>query len=213
MSENEKVLVFPDEVFTKIGRFTGFSHDVSKFICHADFFSSMRYMDRGKAETDPSFKQLIPYCVISQPGPLFFAYQRGSKGGENRLHTKWSIGVGGHINPIDGNGEADSYQKALERELNEEIFLKPGDIDYTRLIGMLYDDSNEVGQVHFGMVHLVQLNDSTGLRLKDTSPELEYGSWKTLRELMVEVDKFENWSQLIIKSGILQNEIRPVACS
>jgi predicted NUDIX family phosphoesterase len=210
MSEAEKVLVFPDEVFTKIGRFTGFSSDVGKFMCHENFFSSMKYMDRGEAETNPNFKQLIPYCVIMNDA-LFFAYQRGSKGGETRLHTKWSIGVGGHINPGDTDG--DSYQRALERELNEEVYLQPGDIDYTRLVGMLYDDSNEVGRVHFGMVHLVVLNESNmTIRLKDTAPELEYGVWMTASELVNEVDKFETWSQLIIKSGILQNEIRPVAC-
>ncbi len=203
MKENEQVLVFPESVFKEIGEFKGVSREVAPFFENEKFKSSLTYKPRPDMEVDPTWKQLIPYCVIkfavgqlpSEKG-IFFIYQRTKKGGESRLHDKWSIGVGGHINPCDGDALlCSSYDSAMRRELEEEISLY-GDFKEEK-IGMIYDDSNDVGKVHFGVVHLITLNKDSCL--KPTDPALDKGDFVSYNWLIDNIDKFESWSQLVIK--------------
>ncbi|MEX0614166.1 MAG: phosphoesterase, partial [Pirellulales bacterium] len=105
----EKILVFPTALFHALGYFQGFSADVSRYLPRLLEGEHLEYRPRGQMEEDPSFKQLIPYVLfrwIDEAGaPHLFEYQRGSGQGERRLHAKRSVGVGGHINPVDtGNG-------------------------------------------------------------------------------------------------------------
>jgi predicted NUDIX family phosphoesterase len=158
----------------------------------------LSYKDREEAETDESFKQVIPYCVLKW-GKHYLAYRRTKKGQEARLHDKWSIGVGGHINPQDGeNGSLDTYGKAVRRELFEEVGLDrvyPEDIGGS--IGLLYDDSNQVGRVHFGVVHLIDIAPRTSFTFGNGA--LSSLEWFMLPELAGMSDAFENWSQLVIQ--------------
>src|SRR5262245_66513838 len=59
------------------------------------------FVERERAERTPAWKQLIPYCVVAADERVLLMRRR-AKGGEARLYGKLSIGVGGHINPIDG---------------------------------------------------------------------------------------------------------------
>lgn len=63
------------------------------------------YLDRSAAEIDPSHKQLIPYVVV-RDGPATFLMHRTNAGGDPRLHGRASIGVGGHLNPVDAGVDA-----------------------------------------------------------------------------------------------------------
>jgi predicted NUDIX family phosphoesterase len=146
------------------------------------------YIGRDIAETDESFKQLIPYCILMQEGRIF-AYQRTKKGGESRLHDKWSIGVGGHINPCDESG----YRAAIQRELLEEVGIDIGNYE-PPIKAFIYDDSNEVGRVHLGIVHLISISRYKTLTFKD--PSLANGIWMSPEEL--QSHSYENWSQLLV---------------
>ena len=73
------------------------------------------FRDRAAMEQDPSFKQVIPYLVL-RDGPRYFLMRRTRAGGDARLHDRWSIGVGGHLNPGDGD-----LAGGLRREWQEEI--------------------------------------------------------------------------------------------
>lgn len=199
----ESVLVFPTSVFEEIGFFRGVSREVAPFFANEELKQSLTYMPRSKAELDPNFKQLIPYCVIkfavgqrdSEKG-VFFIYQRTKKGGESRLHDKWSIGVGGHISSEDGVANLScSYEEGMRRELEEEIALY-GNFKEEKL-GMIYDDSNDVGKVHFGVVHLITLGIESAL--KPTDESLDKGDFVTYTWLLENIDKFENWSQMVIR--------------
>ena len=95
-------------------------------------------------EVDPSFKQVIPYLVL-RDGPRWFLMQRTRAGADSRLHDRWSIGVGGHLNPGDG----DLYG-GLAREWREELIA--GFEPDLRFVGLLNDDTTEVGRVHLGVV-------------------------------------------------------------
>ena len=106
------------------------------------------FMDRPAAEEDPSYKQIIPYVVLTQKGRVF-STRRLNKGGESRLHGKLSIGIGGHINPVDETDRRSVLMKGLERELDEEVYIQRRGQLVPR--GFINDDGNGVGAVHLGL--------------------------------------------------------------
>jgi len=152
-----------------------------------------RFVPRDPAEHDPSLKQIIPYTLVVDGGRIF-TFQRTDKGGERRLYGMRSVGVGGHVNPVD---RADVVRDALARELNEELHL-PGGFS-ARLVGLLNDDTTSVGRVHVGVVALAQPGPGVvKVREEDTMS----GSFLARDELLElhagERDRFESWSALLI---------------
>ena len=155
------------------------------------------FMDRAEAEEDPTHKQLIPYCIFKY-GDRLLHYTRGKSGGENRLHAKISVGVGGHINPVDTGGGrtgAAAYFAAVEREIEEELDLPGGYQQH--IIALLNDDTNPVGQVHLGVVHLVELADGTALAREDALADLSFSSIADLNGPLFE--RLESWSQHCVR--------------
>ena len=57
---------------------------------------------RGDVEVDRSWKQVIPYLVL-RDDERYFLMRRTKAGGDARLHDRYSIGIGGHLNPGDGD--------------------------------------------------------------------------------------------------------------
>jgi predicted NUDIX family phosphoesterase len=148
-----------------------------------------RYVDRPAAEDDPGLKQLIPYVVV-RDGDRVFLMERTAAGGDARLHGKASIGVGGHLNPIDGH--EDPLLSGLRREWAEELV---ADWEPTfELRGLLNDDSNPVGAVHLGVVFEVQAaGRPVGVREHDKL----LGSFAGWGELTASWERLETWSQLV----------------
>ena len=103
-----------------------------------------RFAPRPAMEVDPSFKQVIPYLVL-RDGPRWFLMQRTRGGADSRLHDRWSVGIGGHLNPGDND-----VHGGLAREWREEL-VADFEPDY-RLVGLLNDDTTDVGRVHLGVV-------------------------------------------------------------
>jgi len=194
----EEVLVVPRPLFEEIGVFEGIRTEnldeaISQLLDSQNHF----FMDRAEAEDDPSHKQLIPYCVI-RCGDKIVNYTRGKSGGESRLHAKRSVGVGGHINPVDtGDGRTgpEAYQAAVERELTEELVF---DLPYTtRIIALLNDDSNPVGQVHLGVVHLIEIDEEAVHSNEDALADLCFTELAELNGPLFE--RLETWSQFCIR--------------
>lgn len=135
-----------------------------------------RYGEQG-IENDPSFQQIIFYCVVRR-GSKFFIYQRGgteAESKETRLAMKISVGVGGHIEPFDTK-----ITDALYRELDEELVFKKDNkaimftdsnsvfdlelfhsIANVDIVGMVKDRVFEIDRVHIGLVSLVTLKDES----------------------------------------------------
>jgi predicted NUDIX family phosphoesterase len=155
-----------------------------------------RYLPRPAAEVDPTHKQLIPYVVVTQ-GPSLFLMERSAAGGDARLHGKASIGVGGHLNPVD-RGE-DPLLGGLRREWSEELSadFEPG----FRLVGFLNDDSNPVGSVHLGVVFTVEAD---GHAVSVREHEKLTGRFATPDEVLAAWDRLETWSQLTFAALNLQ---------
>ena len=106
-------------------------------------------------ERDPAFKQVIPYLVL-RDGSRYFLMQRTTAGADARLHGRYSIGVGGHLNPGDGG-----LLGGLRREWHEELVADF--IPEFELVALLNDDTTEVGAVHLGAVYVAERGRSHGL--------------------------------------------------
>ncbi len=150
------------------------------------------FVERRHAERDWTMKQVIPYCVVVSGGRVLRT-RRLRKGGEARLHGKRSIGIGGHLNPVDGR---DVLGAGLARELEEELSF---DAPWTaRPVGLLNDDATEVGAVHVGLVYLVETAMPPRIRETDV---LE-GDWVTVEELARSVredrGEYESWTAFIV---------------
>ena len=193
--DEEHVLVVPESVVQQIGYFEGFESDTDKYLNPILSSDRLSYQRRGEMETDPSFKQLIPYVVLqwSDNGgnAKVFTYTRGGGGGEKRLHAKRSIGIGGHISLEDANeetsGQADAYHVGMRRELDEEINLQSEYEEHVE--GLIYDPSNEVGKVHLGVVHRFVLDRPD---VESNESDLAEGGFVDVAELKQDIDPARN---------------------
>lgn len=194
----EQVLVVPRALFDELGAFQGIRTEaLDEAIGRLLDPNSHFFMDRTAAEEDPSHKQIIPYCVF-RCGDRILHYTRGKAGGESRLHAKISVGVGGHVNPVDMDGGKTgpaAYHAAVTREIEEELDL-PEEHEH-RIIALLNDDSNPVGQVHLGLVHLVELKSDAVASAEDALLDLGFSPLEELNGPLFE--RLETWSQFCIR--------------
>lgn len=199
MPNDEQILVIPSSFLFEIGEINGFSHEIDKFLTPILASDQLCFKPRSQMETDPSFKQLIPYVIlqhIDDTGTTrIFTYTRGSGHGERRLHTKKSIGIGGHINKQDVDYGNHPYFEGMERELDEEV--KIGAAYVNKQVGLIYDPSNEVGRVHLGIVHILKLSDQNVLPNED---DISESGFLTIGELRENHEQLETWSQICLDS-------------
>lgn len=146
------------------------------------------FRERPEAENDPSWKQVIPYVVL-RDGDCLFLMRRTKAGGDERLHDRYSIGVGGHINPDDGG-----VAGGLVREWSEEI--EADFVPQFEPVGVLNDDDNPVGAVHLGLVYAA---DAYGRPVAIREREKLEGSFATFDEVQAVADKLETWSALLFE--------------
>jgi predicted NUDIX family phosphoesterase len=188
----ERVLVVPTALFHQIGPFQGFSADVDRYLPRLLDPAHLSYRPRAEVEPDPSFKQLIPYVVL-KCGEQVFHYTRGRRGTESRLRDLRSIGVGGHISQDDRNLFGEAYREGMLREVAEEVHLESAYAE--RCLGLINDDSNAVGQVHLGIVHVFELAEP---KVRRREQALTRAGFAPLAELRGQRDEFETWSQVVL---------------
>ena len=154
MPKDEEVLVVPASLLDQLGPFSGFTTAIDRYLPAILDRAHQAFRPRSLVETDPSFKQLIPYVILecnNEQGTRLFQYTRGKGQGEARLHALKSVGIGGHISVEDSQGD-DWYRIGMQRELSEEVEIGCRGTD--RIVGLIYDDTTEVGRVHLGVVHI-----------------------------------------------------------
>ena len=159
-------------------------------------FKNYEVKRRGDMEEDPSYKQLISYCLLENENDEILVYQRLSGGGEERLHGQSSVGVGGHMNNVVGT---DSINEVLrvnaQRELNEEVGLSEDRSQNIEYIGFINDDTNAVGKVHIGVVFKIKVK-SSDVEVRETDTlKINWVSQDEINDL----NHFESWSALILK--------------
>lgn len=193
LDRDEEILVVPRHLLLA-DPLAGFSAiGVDRYLRAVRQFGQFR--PRREMEGDPSMKQVIPYLIVRH-GARLFLFRRTAAGGEPRLHGKYSIGVGGHVDKKDVKGARDVVAESMRRELEEELRIEgPW---RARPVGVLNDDTNPVGSVHFGLVHVVEVErPDIAVREADTLS----GRLASLEEVLAARGEMETWSQLILDSA------------
>jgi len=212
--------VFPD------GTFQGFCRDLPSAVWRS-LSRGYRLIPRSRAETDPSFKQLIPYVVVKGESG-YFLYRRLSTGAESRLRGRYSIGVGGHLVesdlagrpgksflawpggdhlPLEG-GLLSALVAGLERELQEEMEF-PGGLYPVRFLGLVNDETVPVARVHLGLVFQVDVGDRIPLVAEAESHIID-GRFAAAPEVMNNWVELESWSQIVARYLLLSKDRRVV---
>lgn len=196
----EHVLVVPTELFRRLGYFQGFSREVDRYLGELLSPRNTSYRPRGEMEEDPSFKQLIPYVIFRHRDAsgvqYVFQYTRGKGQGEGRLHSKRSVGVGGHISSDDRVDETSvPYAEGMRRELEEEVIIDSPFEEHC--VGLINDDQTPVGTVHLGVVHLVDV-ERPAVRPRES--EILDAGFRPVSELLADLAGFETWSQICLKA-------------
>jgi predicted NUDIX family phosphoesterase len=194
----EQVMVVPTELFKNCGYFQGFCAETEKYLTTLLDQSNTQYLPRGDMEEDPSFKQLIPYCIfrfVDESGvEHVFQYTRGSGGGETRLRAKKSVGIGGHISTLDASDDS-PYDEGMRRELDEEIGIET---EYTqKLVGLINDDETEVGKVHLGIVHLFDVQKPA---INSREDDIAQSGFVPVSEILNDLESYESWSSICMAS-------------
>lgn len=196
MAVEERVLCFKRELFEKLGVFQGISLEVEKYLPALTASENIFYLNRSDAEQDKRCKQLIPYALIICNGKIL-RYRRGRGGQETRLHGLYSVGVGGHISEEDNglfSGSQLGYHEAMRRELMEEVAIE---VTKETAVAVINDDSTEVGFVHLGVVHVVNVSNESvaGNRSGIVGPE-----FIPISDAVKNPDAYESWSRFCLEN-------------
>jgi len=199
MSDQEKnndeyVMVVSAADLWHAGYFEGLCFDIGKYLTIIEEKKNISFNKRQEMENDHRYKQIIPYVILSHKGTIF-SYRRGKLLGEERLLGNYSIGVGGHISTYDRNLFDATYKEAMRREINEEVEIASTYKEYTA--AFLNDDSNDVGRVHFGMVHMLCLENPN---VKPREKSINEAAFVGQSYLLKNIQKYENWSQICIRN-------------
>jgi len=191
--KDEMILVVRRTLLDALGAFQGLCFDVDRYLPALLDRAHNFFTPRPPAETNPELKQIIPYVLLVHEGRVLH-YVRGKKAGEQRLVAKGSIGIGGHVNDHDeGLFALDraAYDAGVQREVGEELRLGA---KYTqRAVALLNDDSNEVGRVHLGVVHVFQLASDDVQKGEAMITDLQF---LDRAQLAARRDAMETWSQI-----------------
>jgi len=197
MKPIENVLVIKRSLFDELGSFQGLNFEPEKYLKAILSRGINVFIPRGEAESNPAYKQIIPYALIVFENTVLH-YVRGKKAGEQRLIAKGSIGIGGHMNETDESlfaMDEQAYRAGVEREVNEEIKIETPFED--RIVALLNDDATEVGRVHLGIVHVFKLKEPKVQKRESMITGLTF---LTKDELMSRRASLETWSQICVDS-------------
>lgn len=192
--DDEQVLVIKSDVIFKDGKWQGLK--TGNLDYYIDLIkNNCEFKRRGDVENDPSFQQIIPYILFSFKNK-FFVYKYLKNAGEQRLvNNDYQLGVGGHINPIDGDEGKDILEVGMMREWLEEVGFK-GNLLQKKLVGIINDDSRPVEAVHLGLVYHF-IGDSPSIYIK----EIDKMEGKLLEMSELGEDKIGHsvWTQIVYK--------------
>jgi predicted NUDIX family phosphoesterase len=164
----------------------GFSAQGAQVIATID--AALMFLDRVTAEREPRFKQPIPYVLVERAGQWFVS-ERIAGGSESRLHGRLAMGVGGHIDPADAESGF-PVLAALQREWMEEVVCSH--VPEFEFVGVVNDDSFEVGRVHIGIVFVAHLPAEATLDIREVDRLV--GAFRSTEWISIERARFESWS-------------------
>lgn len=163
-----------------------------------------QFRRRNELEEDPSFKQIIPYALISFEEPKlsrdgqnqsYLLFRRTSGQTEQRLHNKYTLGVGGHMNPGKSSEPDEQYiTDELKREFFEELRLSDTcSIVDIQFIGFINDETIPVSRVHTGLLFNILVSDKD-VYVRETDKMT--ATWIEKSSLASHYDVLETWSKI-----------------
>ena len=188
-SHNEQILVVKREHLFTHGAWHGLQQKHFNKYLHIAH-DKREFIPRSHAETDPTYKQIIPYLVFEH-AERYFLMQRRHDSSEKRLQNRWTLGIGGHVRQEDITSS--HIFDWAHREFHEEVAYR-GSLTIEPL-GIINDDSNDVGKVHIGFALLLR-GDSPDIAIKS---ELKHGALASLEECKLQEPHLETWSQFVLK--------------
>ncbi len=191
----ENVLVVRRSLLDELGSFQGLNTEPQRYLPALLARENNFFLPRSAAENDPSHKQIIPYALIVH-GETILHYVRGKKAGEQRLVSKGSIGIGGHMNDTDESlfaWDEAAYRAGVEREVNEELLIETTFKD--EIVALINDDSTEVGRVHLGIVHIFRVAEP---KVQKREAMITNLAFLTREELQARREQLETWSQICL---------------
>ena len=199
---NERVLCFESSLLDQLGRFQGVSTEPERYFPLIVTPPNCSYVLRREAEKNEAYKQIIPYVLFVNDTDIF-CYRRGKRGSEERLREKYSVGIGGHIEVDDRllfSKDEIGYYDATWREVTEEVTLD-ADLDThdpatAPCVGLINDDSNPVGRVHFGVIHLISVRANS---VSKNESVITDSGFVPIEKAQQDSERYETWSQLCLK--------------
>ncbi len=209
INKKENVLVIKASLLQGQGLFNGVkSKNFHKYLKLIFDKKSTFFLPRLKAEKDTDHKQILSYILVEKNNRLLRFVRGVYTNAHSMLRGSLCIGFGGHVQDYDldlfetlynDNG----YFNSVKRELLEELKIPESCItpETLKVIGVLNDDSSEVGKSHFAIIHKLDLNN---LRIKDTKKlkgekSINQLTFVPINELGDDFEKYEYWSKLCIK--------------
>jgi predicted NUDIX family phosphoesterase/shikimate kinase len=210
---SENVLCTPERQFQQILTFQGIDSEFDVLLPR--LLSNTIYIDRAKAEDRNDSKQFITYVIV-QCGHRIMSFRRSyiSRAAEFLRGAK-CIGFGGHVSAADNDifSSADcGLQTCARRELSEELTvgsLKSGRSYASaslfrdaplECLGVLNDDSSEVGRRHLAVVYRLWINDwETAKLISKGESALHTLQWIDLTIDKIDITECEYWSQLCLR--------------
>lgn len=207
----EDVLVFPTTLLRKVGWFHGIRKNFHEYAKVLLDHRNTKFLSRIDAETNESYKQVINYVLVKQ-GNRILRFVRGRyTSAQAMLKGQYCIGFGGHVESHDLYdiplfSHIDSgYESGMLRELNEELNLPKDALqsDKLKMIGVLNDDSSQLGLLHFAFINLLDLSgrdlgrSDLSLKREQSINQLKFVPIDRLND---EFEKYEYWSKLCIKA-------------
>jgi len=190
------VLVFPRKILESVGEFQGYSLEIDKYLDVVLHPKNSFLVSGDVAEKNTEYKQIISYVVL-RFGQEVFTYFRGMSSHETRLIGRRSIGLGGHIEETDAadpTADRRSYRLAVQREISEEVAINTSYTD--KIAAVINDDSDDVGRVHFGILHIYTLAEpKVCARIQDIAD----GYFLALEKVKTALHEFESWSKITMQ--------------
>lgn len=193
-------------------------HDLFPFDINQVPADQFHFINRGIVDTTDHYSfefdlatvlpQILGYIIVKH-GDEILSYAR-KHSGEARLLGSRSIGFGGHVDLEDYGFTAiqkgseptivEVLQYSVERELFEELQLDAIDESAVQFKGLIVDTTNHVGEVHRGLLSVIEVTDKAAVTSTKETQDLK---WLTIDQLKTDLELYENWSQIAIKSGVI----------
>lgn len=204
---SEMVLCIPKTAYASFLRYQGIGCEAPSNPLMTLRGADVAYLPRSLAETDDGYKQVVTYTIIQYRSKIL-TFRRGLYNRAAKfLRGAQCVGFGGHVNEQDRDLfsiEDLGVRQNAAREISEELMLPGGrpDVnpDELEFLGILNDDSSDVGVRHMAVVLRYWVDDWHEWKSASRG-EVSINRLKWIDTLKDEINlsDFEYWSQIVIR--------------